>query len=76
MAMYYVATLARYVLVDAAHENDARELGLAALHELYADVRERLGRDVSINITTIRPASSDEIDLWRWHCQMMARETT
>jgi hypothetical protein len=69
MATYYVATLARYVLVDAANENDARELGLVALHELYADVRERLGRDVSTNITTIRLATNDEVDLWRWHCQ-------
>jgi hypothetical protein len=37
------------------------------LHELYADVRARLGRDVPINILTVRPATQDEIDLQRWH---------
>ena len=44
MTTYYVATLARYVLVDANNEFDARERGYAALHDLYADLRERLGK--------------------------------
>ncbi len=39
---YYVATLARYVVVEAENEAQARELGAAALHELYADVRAKL----------------------------------
>lgn len=74
MTTYYVATLARYVLVDANDETHARELGQVALHELYADLRAKLGRDMPINIQTIRPASEDEIQLWRWHHEMVARE--
>ena len=46
MTTYLVATLARYVLVDAESESEARQLGQPALHALYADVRERLGKDV------------------------------
>ena len=74
MTTYYVATLARYVLVEAENETQARELGHAALHELYADVRQRLGKDVPIEIRTIRAATSDEIDMQRWHDEMLARE--
>lgn len=75
MTTYFVATLARYVLVDAHNESDARERGYAALHDLYADLRERLGKDVPINILTVRPATEREIELWRWHHEMLARET-
>ncbi len=74
MFAYYVATLARYVLVDAENEAAARELGHAALHELYADLRERWGKEVPIEIRTIRPATTDEIDMWKWHQQMLAKE--
>jgi hypothetical protein len=74
MTTYYVASLARYVLVDAENEEQSRVLGQVALHELYADVRERLGKDVPIEIRTIRPATTDEIDLGRWHEEMVARE--
>ena len=45
MTTFYVATLARYVLVEAVDEEEAREPGRAALYELYTDLRERLGRD-------------------------------
>ena len=72
---YLVATLARYVLVDAANEDEARSLGQIALHDLYADVRERHGKDVPINILTVRPATREEIDLQRCHDEMMARNT-
>jgi hypothetical protein len=41
---YLVATLARYVLVDAVDEAQARELGHTALYELYADLREKWGK--------------------------------
>lgn len=75
MTTYYVATLARYVLVNAANEHDARIQGLAALHELYADLRNRLGREVPIEIRTVRPATDDEIELMRWQHKMIARET-
>jgi hypothetical protein len=74
MTTYLVATLARYVLVDAENGADARQRGHAALHDLYADLRERLGREVPINILTVRPAADDEIELWRWHHEMLARE--
>jgi hypothetical protein len=74
MTAYYVATLARYVVVEAESEAQARELGQVALYELYADVRERLGREVPIKIHTVRPATTDEIDMTRWHNEMIARE--
>jgi len=62
MTACYVATLARYVVVEAESETQARELGQGALYELYADVRERLGREVPIEIRTVRAASPDEIE--------------
>lgn len=71
---WYVATLARYVLVEAENDEQAREKGLPALHELYADVRARLGHDVPINILTVRPATREEIELRDWHEEMLARE--
>lgn len=74
MTTFYVATLARYVLVDAADETEARTRGQSALYELYTDLRARLGRDVPIEIQTIRPAKDDEIALIRWHNEMVARE--
>lgn len=73
MTTYLVATLARYVLVDAESESVARRLGQPALHALYADVRERLGKDVPIEIRTVREATKEEIDLWNWHHEMIAR---
>ncbi|MCC6493613.1 MAG: hypothetical protein IT424_11405 [Pirellulales bacterium] len=69
-----VATLARYVLVEAANKDAARELGMLKLCELYADLRAKLRRDVPINICTVRPATDDEIALQRFHDEMVARE--
>jgi hypothetical protein len=74
MPQYYVATLARYVLVEAENADQARELGRLALHDLYADVRERLGRDVAVNIRTVRLATADEVELCTWHREMIASE--
>ena len=74
MKTYYVATLARYVLVDAHDETEARTLGHDALHDLYADLRERFGRDIPIEIKTIRPATDAEIDLWQFHQRMLSEE--
>lgn len=74
MKTFLVATLARYVLVDAEDETQARELGRPALHELYADVRERLGRDVPINILTVREATPGEIELMKWHNEKVTKE--
>ena len=67
MTTYYVATLARYVLGDAANEADARELGHTALVELTGNAAP--------NIRTIRLATDDEIDFWRWHQEVLGRET-
>lgn len=66
MTTYYVATLATYVLVDAAGEDEARELGFAALVELTGNATP--------NIRTIRLATGDEIEMSRWHQEMVARE--
>ena len=74
MTTYYVATLARYVLVEAENESVARERGLASLHELYADLRKQRGKEVPINIRTVRAATDEEIELWRWHQEMVAGE--
>jgi hypothetical protein len=74
MTTYLVATIARYVLVDAENEDAARELGAPALYELYADLRVKLGRDVPINVCTVRPATEHEIELQRFHDEMVARE--
>lgn len=71
---YLVATIARYVLVDAENEDVARELGAPALFELYADLRAKLGRDVPISICTVRPATEHEIELQRFHDEIIARE--
>jgi hypothetical protein len=64
MTAYYVATRAKYVVVDAENEIQARERGQAALH----------GREVPIEIHTVRPATTDEIDMSKWHDEMVARE--
>ena len=75
MTTYYVATLARYVLVEATDEREARLKGHAALCDLYADVRERLGCDVLIQIRTVRPVTGEEVELMRWHNEMVARDS-
>ena len=73
MSTYYVATLARYVLVGADNESDARERGYAALHDLYAADGSA---GAAINIRTVRPATDDEIELVRWHQEKLAVERT
>ncbi|HUE72281.1 MAG TPA: hypothetical protein VMP01_15460 [Pirellulaceae bacterium] len=70
---YYVATLARYVLVEAEHEWEARERGYAALHELYDDIRQRFGCGMRVEIRTIRPATEEEIEHMRWHQEYVAK---
>ena len=72
---YYVATLARYVLVEAEKENEARRLGADGLKALHSDVEKRLGKDVPVNILVVRPATSDEIELDRWNREMLDLET-
>ncbi|HVJ67063.1 MAG TPA: hypothetical protein VM510_03705 [Caulifigura sp.] len=72
---YLVATLARYVIVEAADEAEANLKGKAALWDLYADVRERAGWAVPITIQTVRPATEDECELWDWHHARVAEES-
>src|SRR5688572_32875991 len=74
MTTYYVATLARYVLVEAEHEWEARERGYAALYELYDDVRRRFG-NMPVEIRTVRPATDDEIEHMRWLQQARGKRT-
>ena len=74
MTTYYVATLARYVLVEAEDETMARERGRTALHALYADVCERLDKEVPIEIRTIREATTEEVERWTWHHNMLKAE--
>lgn len=62
MRTYYVATRILFVLVHAASDTEARELGQTALDTLY---EERLRRPVSVEIQTVRLATEDEIDLER-----------
>ena len=44
-------------MVEATNDDEARKKGHAGLYALYADVRERLGREVPIEIRTVRPAT-------------------
>jgi hypothetical protein len=68
MTTFYVATIAQYVLVEAANEEDARLRGHEALRAL--DPR----RTAPIRIGIIRPATADEIELQRWHQQALDAE--
>lgn len=68
MTMYYVATLSRYVLVDAPDDASAREVGLEALQT------EHVERRTPLEIRTVRPATAEEIEFWNWHHEMLKRE--
>ena len=70
---YYVATLVRYVLVEAENEAQARERGAAELEKLYAELRER-HPNLQLEIRTVRPATTDEIEFCRWNEETLARE--
>ncbi len=72
MTTYYVATLARYVLVEAENEGQALELGRVALEEQRVELRRRLDRDVPVNILVVRPATTDEIEFCRWGEELLA----
>jgi len=73
MTAFYVATRARYVIVEAADEAEARRLGQPALQELHAEIAHRLGRDVPVQIHVVRPATDDETELWRWHQELLGQ---
>jgi hypothetical protein len=74
MTTYYVATLAKYVLVEAENEGQARELGRLGLEKLHADAGRRLGRHIPVNILVVRPVTTDEIEFCRWSEEMLAQE--
>ena len=74
MNTYYVATLAKYVLVEAENEDRARELGRVALEKLHADAGRRIGKDLPVDILVVRPATTDEIKFCRWGEEMLAQE--
>ncbi len=74
MTTFYVATLARYVLVEAENEAQAREHGRVGLEKLHAEVGRHLGKDLPVNILVVRPAATDEIEFCRWGEQMLAQE--
>ena len=63
MTIYYVATLANYVLVEAPDETAARSLGLERLASLSSPARDIN----SIRIRTIRQATAEEIEFNAWH---------
>jgi hypothetical protein len=58
----YVATLARYVLVEAENEAQARKRGQSALSE----------QNAMTAIRTVRLATADEIELAEWHQHFVA----
>ena len=69
MSIYYVASLARYVIVEADSEAQAREVGLPALRDLYAAD----GTDARfVQIRTVRLATDNEFEFEREHQQMLA----
>jgi hypothetical protein len=72
-AMFYVAALARYVLIEAENEEQARERGKPAIEELYAELRLR-HPNMQVDIRTVRPATTDEIEFCRWNEETLARE--
>jgi len=70
MTMFYVATRARYVLAEADDADEARRLGEPALQALHAEVQSRIGRDFPVEILVVRHATSDEIEMWKWHQEL------
>jgi hypothetical protein len=76
MTTYYVATLAQYVLVEAEDEDGARALGREVLTQMYDDYREQEKRGIPVQIRTVRMPSDGELELWRWHQEMLASERT
>lgn len=74
MTTYYVATLAKYVLVEAENERQARELGRVGLEKRYAEVGRHLGKDIPVNILVVRAATTDESEFCRWNEESFARE--
>jgi hypothetical protein len=75
MTAYYVATLARYVVVDAENESQARELrrrrSARAVRRPASPLR--LARCRSRSVSCV-PRPADEIEMVRFHERMLASE--
>jgi hypothetical protein len=65
---YRVATLSRYVLVEAADETEARTLGNTALRELFPELMAKT------TVRSVTLATPEDIEPWRWHQDFLARE--
>ena len=64
-SMFYVATLIRYVLVEAESEAQAREVAMRR-QERYSDLRARQIAQMPVEILKVRPATPDEVEFWPW----------
>ena len=62
------------MLVEAENEKQARERGQAAIEELYAELRRQFDAEMAVNISTVRPATPEEIESSRWNEETLARE--
>jgi len=71
MTMFYVATRARYVLAEADGEDEARRLAEPALQALHAEIQAGIGRDLPVEIHVVRHATGDEIEMWKWHQELL-----
>jgi hypothetical protein len=65
---YRVATLSRYVLVEAADETEARTLGETALRNLFPELMQKT------TIRSVTLATAEDIELCQWHQDFLARE--
>ena len=65
MTTFYVATLARWVLVEANSPVEAINEGLAKLRQEQPDAVVR----------TVRPATAEEIEFNAWHQEKLNEET-
>lgn len=64
--LYFVATLSRYVLVEADDVDQARTRALPELQRLYDEDPPPGGQPLPITIRISRPATPDEIETWEW----------
>jgi hypothetical protein len=64
MAVYFVAALSRYALVEAEHEHEAIELGTELLLQMYDDLRAQANCNVPLHISTVRRTTNAESQLW------------
>jgi hypothetical protein len=73
MPTFYVATRARYVIVEADDETEARRLGEPEIQKLQAELTVRSRQNLPIEIHVVRPATDDEIELGRWNRELLGQ---